>query len=120
MPRRTVSTDEAPKAVGPYSQAVVSGGFVFTAGQIPLNPATGELEQPDIETATRRVLANVGAERGVRRVFQRRPARPLGGPGGGPPQRGRHRNRGRGVFGVDSTRRRDENRPDDRFGKSRA
>ena len=61
MQRRTVSTDEAPGAVGPYSQAVVSGGFVFTAGQIPLNPDTGELEQPDIETATRRVLANLGA-----------------------------------------------------------
>jgi len=61
MRRRTVATDKAPKAVGPYSQAVVSGSFVFTAGQIPLNPATGELEQTDIETATRRVLANLDA-----------------------------------------------------------
>ncbi|HUT99489.1 MAG TPA: RidA family protein [bacterium] len=61
MQRHTVSTDEAPQAVGPYSQAVVSGGFVFTAGQIPLNLSTGELEQNDIETATRRVLANLDA-----------------------------------------------------------
>jgi len=61
MQRRTVVTDKAPKAVGPYSQAVVSGGLVFTAGQIPINPSTGELEQDDIETATRRVLANLDA-----------------------------------------------------------
>ncbi|MCX7021345.1 MAG: RidA family protein [bacterium] len=61
MQRRTVATDDAPKAVGPYSQAVVAGGFVFTAGQIPLNPSTGELEQGDIEAATRRVLMNLDA-----------------------------------------------------------
>jgi 2-iminobutanoate/2-iminopropanoate deaminase len=61
MQRRTVATDKAPKAVGPYSQAVVAGGLVFTAGQIPFNPSTGELEQADIETATRRVLANLDA-----------------------------------------------------------
>ncbi len=61
MQRRTVATDKAPKAVGPYSQAVVAGGLVFTAGQIPFNPSTGELEQGDIETATRRVLANLDA-----------------------------------------------------------
>ena len=61
MKLRTVATDEAPKAVGPYSQAVVAGDFVFTAGQIPLDPSTGELEQDDIETATRRVLENLDA-----------------------------------------------------------
>jgi 2-iminobutanoate/2-iminopropanoate deaminase len=61
MQRRTVVADDAPKAVGPYSQAVVAGGFVFTAGQIPLNPSTGELEQGDIETATRRALTNLDA-----------------------------------------------------------
>jgi len=59
--RRIISSDSAPAAVGPYSQAVVAGGFVFTAGQIPLNPSTGALEQDDIKAATRRVLANLDA-----------------------------------------------------------
>ena len=61
MERRIISSDSAPAAVGPYSQAVVAGGFVFTAGQIPLNPSTGALEQDDIKAATRRVLANLDA-----------------------------------------------------------
>jgi 2-iminobutanoate/2-iminopropanoate deaminase len=61
MERRTVNTDEAPKAVGPYSQAVVAGDLVFTAGQIPSNPTTGELEQDDVGAATRRALENLDA-----------------------------------------------------------
>jgi len=56
-----VKTDKAPKAVGPYSQAVVSGNFVFVSGQIPLNPETGKMVEGDIEEKTRRVLENVSA-----------------------------------------------------------
>jgi 2-iminobutanoate/2-iminopropanoate deaminase len=56
-----VYTDSAPKPIGPYSQAVVaSGSLVFTAGQIPLDPATGKVDGDDIATQTRRALANVG------------------------------------------------------------
>jgi len=60
MERRIVNTDRAPAAVGPYSQAVVAGGLVFTAGQIPVDPATGELID-EIRAATRRVLENLDA-----------------------------------------------------------
>jgi len=56
-----VKTDKAPKAVGPYSQAVVSGNFVFVSGQIPLDPETGKMVEGDIEEKTRRVLENVSA-----------------------------------------------------------
>jgi 2-iminobutanoate/2-iminopropanoate deaminase len=56
-----VHTGSAPQAIGPYSQAIVSGGFVFTAGQIPLDPATGELVQGDIAAQTERVLRNLAA-----------------------------------------------------------
>jgi len=56
-----VRTDKAPKAVGPYSQAVVSGNFVFVSGQIPLDPETGKMVEGDIEEKTRRVLENVSA-----------------------------------------------------------
>jgi len=56
-----VKTDKAPKAVGPYSQAVVSGNFVFVSGQIPLDPETGKMVDGDIEEKTRRVLKNVSA-----------------------------------------------------------
>ena len=51
----------APAAVGPYSQAVRSGGFLFTSGQIPLDPATGRLVEGSIEVQTRRVLENLRA-----------------------------------------------------------
>ncbi len=61
MERRIVATENAPEAIGPYSQAVVAGDLVFTAGQIPLNPSTGELEQDDIGVAVRRVLTNLDA-----------------------------------------------------------
>ena len=56
-----VRTDKAPKAVGPYSQAVVSGNFVFVSGQIPLDPETGKMIEGDIEEKTKRVLENVSA-----------------------------------------------------------
>ena len=56
-----ISTDAAPGAVGPYSQAVRAGSLVFTAGQIPLDPATGEMAGPAIEAQTRQVLTNVAA-----------------------------------------------------------
>ncbi len=56
-----LATESAPKAIGPYSQAVVEGGFLFASGQIPLDPATGELVSGGIEAATERVLDNVEA-----------------------------------------------------------
>ena len=59
--RQVVQSSSAPKAVGPYSQAIRSGGFVFTSGQIPLDPATGQLVQGSIEDQTRRVMDNLAA-----------------------------------------------------------
>ncbi|NOY44086.1 MAG: RidA family protein [Deltaproteobacteria bacterium] len=59
--KRAVTTDGAPKAIGPYSQAVVAGGFVFCSGQIPLDPITGEMVEGDVATQTRRVLENLKA-----------------------------------------------------------
>lgn len=56
-----ISTEQAPKAIGPYSQAVSLGGFVFTSGQIPLDPATGKLVEGGIEASTRRVFENLKA-----------------------------------------------------------
>jgi len=56
-----VQTDNAPKAIGPYSQAIKSGDFVFTAGQIPLDPATGKLVEGDIRVQAKRVLDNLSA-----------------------------------------------------------
>jgi 2-iminobutanoate/2-iminopropanoate deaminase len=56
-----ISTDGAPKAIGPYSQAVAEGGFLFTSGQIPLDPRTGELVSGGIEVATERVFDNLEA-----------------------------------------------------------
>jgi 2-iminobutanoate/2-iminopropanoate deaminase len=57
--RRVIHTDKAPKAIGPYSQALVSGGFIFTAGQIPLDPATMKLVEGDITAQTRQALRNL-------------------------------------------------------------
>ncbi|MDZ4815259.1 MAG: RidA family protein [Verrucomicrobiota bacterium] len=54
-----ISTDLAPKAIGPYSQAVRSGDFLFCSGQIPLDPKTGELASPEIRGQVRQVLENV-------------------------------------------------------------
>lgn len=61
MPRHTLSTDRAPAAIGPYSQAVRAGQTVFLSGQIPLDPATGELVAGDIAAEARRVFANLRA-----------------------------------------------------------
>jgi 2-iminobutanoate/2-iminopropanoate deaminase len=61
MSRRIIVTPEAPKAVGPYSQAVAVGNMLFCSGQIPLKPATGELLQGDVTEQTTLVLENLGA-----------------------------------------------------------
>ena len=61
MSLRAVRTAAAPAPVGPYSQAVVAGGFVFASGQIPLDPATGKLVGGEIEAQTERVLDNLRA-----------------------------------------------------------
>jgi 2-iminobutanoate/2-iminopropanoate deaminase len=58
---RAVQTDRAPAAIGPYSQAVAANGFLFTAGQIPLDPATGQVIGGDVTAQTERVLANLAA-----------------------------------------------------------
>lgn len=59
--RDAVSTDAAPKAIGPYSQAIRAGGFLFVSGQIPLDPATGQVVEGGIEVQTRRVMDNLAA-----------------------------------------------------------
>jgi 2-iminobutanoate/2-iminopropanoate deaminase len=59
--KEVIHTDAAPRAIGPYSQAVRAGGFVFVSGQIPLNPETGELVTGDVRVQTRRVLLNIAA-----------------------------------------------------------
>src|SRR4030081_2287602 len=59
--KKSVATDNAPKAIGPYSQAVVSNGFAFLSGQIPLDPSTGQLIDGDITAQTQRVLENLKA-----------------------------------------------------------
>ena len=61
MTVRTVHTDRAPAAIGPYSQGIVSNGFLFTAGQIALDPATGEIVTGDVAAQTERVLKNLQA-----------------------------------------------------------
>jgi len=60
-PRVAVSTEDAPVAVGPYSQAVIAGDLVLLSGQIPLDPATGILVDGDVAAQTHRVLENLGA-----------------------------------------------------------
>lgn len=55
----TVYTKNAPEAIGPYSQAKISGGFVYTSGQIPINPATGAVEAQTIEEQTEQVCKNI-------------------------------------------------------------
>ncbi len=57
--KQRIQTDKAPAAIGPYSQAIAIDGLVFLSGQIPLDPATGELVKADIQTETRRVLDNL-------------------------------------------------------------
>ena len=57
---KTISTEKAPQAIGPYSQAIVCGGFVFTSGQIPIDPASGNVVGDTIEEQTERVMLNLG------------------------------------------------------------
>jgi 2-iminobutanoate/2-iminopropanoate deaminase len=59
--RKTVQTEKAPAAIGPYSQAVFSGGLLFCSGQIPIDPATGKMVEGGIEVQTARVLRNLAA-----------------------------------------------------------
>ncbi|MDQ3982481.1 MAG: RidA family protein, partial [Actinomycetota bacterium] len=61
MSKKVVSTPSAPAAVGPYSQAIVSNGLVFCSGQVPLDPATGELVGGTIADQTRRCMENLAA-----------------------------------------------------------
>lgn len=59
--RQAVASDGAPKAIGPYSQAIRAGSLLFVSGQIPLDPATGQLVDGDIAAQTHRVFANLRA-----------------------------------------------------------
>lgn len=59
--REIISTENAPKAIGPYSQGVRAGDFVFVSGQIPIDPATGNIIEGGIRAQTRRVLENLSA-----------------------------------------------------------
>ena len=59
--KKAVFTEQAPKAIGPYSQAIRAGGLVFVSGQIPLDPASGQIVEGDIAAQTRRVLENLKA-----------------------------------------------------------
>lgn len=56
-----IATEDAPRAIGPYSQAVAAGGFLFASGQIPLDPSTGELVTGGVEASTERILDNLEA-----------------------------------------------------------
>ncbi len=58
---KKIATDNAPAAIGPYSQGIVSGGFLFASGQIPINPATGTVEAEGIEAQAHQACKNVGA-----------------------------------------------------------
>ena len=59
--KKIVETPLAPEPVGPYSQAVIAGKFVFTSGQIAINPATNDLVENNIQKQTKKVLENIGA-----------------------------------------------------------
>lgn len=59
--KEIIATEKGPKAIGPYSQAVKANGFIFTAGQVPFNPATGQLLEGDVARQTARVLENLKA-----------------------------------------------------------
>ena len=61
LPKHAISSPDAPKAIGPYSQAVRAGQLLFLSGQVPLDPATGELVIGDIAAQTRRVFENLAA-----------------------------------------------------------
>jgi len=59
MTKKVISTEAAPKAIGPYSQAIVSNGIAYLSGQIPLDPQTGQIVEGDIVQQTERVFANI-------------------------------------------------------------
>jgi 2-iminobutanoate/2-iminopropanoate deaminase len=59
--RQSVATDQAPEAIGPYSQGIRSGSLLFCSGQIPLDPSTGEIVKEDVEGQARRCLENLAA-----------------------------------------------------------
>jgi 2-iminobutanoate/2-iminopropanoate deaminase len=61
MGRKIIKTTDAPQAIGPYSQAVEAGGFVFVSGQIPIDPKTGNVVQADIKGQTKQVMDNARA-----------------------------------------------------------
>ena len=61
MSVKTVHTNAAPAAIGPYSQGIVANGFLFTAGQIAIDPATGQIVNGDVAKQTERVMANLAA-----------------------------------------------------------
>lgn len=59
MHKEQITTTAAPAALGPYSQAIAAGGFLFASGQVPIDPATGELAGADVESQARQVFANL-------------------------------------------------------------
>jgi 2-iminobutanoate/2-iminopropanoate deaminase len=59
MKKKVIQTEKAPKAIGPYSQAIQAGNFLFISGQIPLDPKTGDLMKGDIHKQTQQVLENI-------------------------------------------------------------
>jgi 2-iminobutanoate/2-iminopropanoate deaminase len=61
MPKKHITSSQAPKPIGPYSQGVIAGGLLFVSGQIPLDPATGALIEGSIEEQTEQVLKNIMA-----------------------------------------------------------
>jgi len=61
MPKKAISSPDAPKAIGPYSSALRSGQWLFVSGQVPIDPATGTMVAGDVAVQTRRVLENIGA-----------------------------------------------------------
>jgi len=61
MQKKIIQTDKAPAAIGPYSQAVQTGSLIFTAGQIPIDPTSGDIVGKDIQSQTRQVLDNLKA-----------------------------------------------------------
>ncbi len=75
MPKQVIQTEKAPNAVGPYSQAIIANGFVYTAGQIPLVPVLMTIIEGGIEAQTRQVLHNImavltGAETSLKNVVK--------------------------------------------------
>lgn len=61
MMLKKISTDKAPAAIGPYSQGIIANGFLFASGQIPIDPADGEIKGQDIAAQAEQVMKNIGA-----------------------------------------------------------